>query len=135
MGFRNDSYASVFSVKPVSDAMTRGNICISRKNRQTGNYEQDFSGFVTFIGTEVAKKAAQLKCEKTKPARIKLGQVDVSTYYDREKQKEYVNYKVFSFDVAGENNSTPIQASPVQTSDPEPAGVDDGEIDDSELPF
>lgn len=130
MGFRNDSYASVFSVKPVSDAMTKGNIAINRKNKQTGNYEQDFGGFVTFIGTEVAKKAAQLKCEKTKPARIKLGQVDVSTYYDKGKKKEYVNYKVFSFDVVGENNPTPVQAS-----DPEPVGVDNGEIDDSELPF
>lgn len=130
MGFRNDSYASVFGVKPVSDAMTKGNIAISRKNKQTGNYEQDFSGFVTFIGTEVAKKAAQLKCEKTKPARIKLGQVDVSTYYDREKQREYVNYKVFSFDVVGEPTPTPAQ-----TADPEPVAVDDGEIDDSELPF
>lgn len=124
MGFRNDSYASVFSVSPVSDAMTRGNISISKKNKQTGNYEQEFSGFVTFIGTEVAKKAAQLKCEKTKPARIRLGQVDV------EIRKGYVNYKVFSFDVVSKNNSASVLAS-----DPEPAGVDDGEIDDSELPF
>lgn len=130
MGFRNDSYASVFSVSPVSDAMTRGNISISRKNKQTGGYEQDFSGFVTFIGTEVAKKAAQLKCEKTKPARIKLGQVDVSTKYDKEKQREYINYKVFSFDVIdGSSSNTPME------SDPTPNTVDDGEIDDSELPF
>lgn len=128
MGFRNDSYASVFSVKPVSDAMTRGSIAISRKNKQTGEYEQDFSGFVTFIGSEVAKKAAQLKCEKTKPVRIKLGQVDVSTKYDREKQKDYVNYKVFSFDVVDNGGSS-------ATSDPTPSAVDDGEIDDSELPF
>lgn len=36
MGFRTDSYATVWSVEQVSDTKTKGRITISRKNRQTG---------------------------------------------------------------------------------------------------
>ena len=52
---------------------------MSRKNKNTGEYETDFSGYVGFVGTVAAKKAAQLK-EKD---RIRLGDVDVTTKYDK----------------------------------------------------
>ena len=43
----------------MSDVAKR--LSISKKNRATGEYEQDFSGFVMFVGTACAKKAAALK--------------------------------------------------------------------------
>ena len=61
MGFRKDSFATVWSVDAVSDTLTKARVSISRKNKQTGEYETDFSGFVSFVGTASAKKAASLR--------------------------------------------------------------------------
>ena len=56
MGFRKDAYCTVWSVDPVSDVQTKARISISRKDKQTGEYIEDFSGFVSFFGTAAAKK-------------------------------------------------------------------------------
>lgn len=125
MGFRKDSFATVWSVEAVSDTLTKGRITISRKNKQTGEYETDFSGFVSFVGTAAAKKAASLK-EKD---RIKLGDVDVTNRYDKEKNTTFTNFKVFSFDMQGESS-----APPSNNTEPQPQ-VDGGEPGDSRLPF
>lgn len=124
MGFRKDTFATVWSTEIISDTMTKARISTSRKNRQTGTYETDFSGFVSFIGTAVAKKAASLR-EKD---RIKLGDVDVTNKYDKEKNVTYTNFRIFSFEKADEVNNTN------QTTTKTQPAVDDGELDDS-LPF
>ena len=126
MGFRQGGYAYVWDVKPQSNICTQLRISVSRKNKDTGDYDQDFSGFVRFMGTANAAKAAQL----TPGTSIKLGDVDVSTKYVKDKNVEYVNYKCFSFEVANGSN---IASQPVV--DNTQKGIDDGEIDDSGLPF
>lgn len=78
MGFRTGAYAKVWEVKPFSDTSVKLRLSVSRKNKQTGEYEQDFSGYVNAVGTAAAKKAACLK----EGDRIKLGDVDVTTKYD-----------------------------------------------------
>ena len=98
MGFRKDTYCTVWSVESISGTMTKARISTSYKNKQTDQYEQDFSGFVMFVGTACAKKALALK-EKD---RIKLGDVDVTNRWDSEAKKEYTNFKVFSFETMGE---------------------------------
>lgn len=124
MGFRNGAFAKVWEVTPVSDTSTKLRISISRKNKQTGEYEQDFSGFVMCVGTAAAKRAAQL----TAGARIKLGDVDVSTRYNAEKKVTYTNFKVFSFENDGDSPEH-IPAEPE-------IEVDGGEIEeDRKLPF
>ena len=123
MGFRAGSYAKVWAVEPKSDTNTTLRISISRKSKQTGEYEQDFSGFVSFVGTAAAKKAACLK----EGDRIKLGDVDVTTSYNAEKRVTYTNFKCFNFDVEGD-------AQPAMSNDLQ-AIVDNGELDDSRLPF
>lgn len=128
MGFRKDAFATVWSVETVSDTLTKGRISISRKNKQTDEYETDFSGFVSFVGTAAAKKAARLK-EKD---RIKLGDVDVTNRYDKEKNTTYTNFKVFSFELPDSSGNA---APPAQNNtEPQPQ-VDGGEVDDSRLPF
>ena len=124
MGFRTGAYAKVWEVNPMSDTSTKLRLSVSRKNKQTGEYEQDFSGFVLAIGTAAAKKAACLK----EGDNIKLGDVDVTTKYDKEKKITYVNYKMFSFEIDDDTGSS---ESPTE---PQPA-VDEGEVDDSRLPF
>ena len=125
MGFRKESFATVWSVEPVSETMTKGRISISRKNKQTGEYETDFSGFVSFVGTAVAKKAAQLN-EKD---RIRLGDVDVTNKFNKEKNITYTNFKIFSFDIQGGSDVTS------NSVDEATGSVDSGEVDDSRLPF
>lgn len=127
MGFRKESYATIWSVEPVSDTLTKARISISRKNKQTGKYDTDFSGFVSFVGTVSAKKAACLK-EKD---RIRLGDVDVTNKYDKDKNVTYINFKIFSFEIQDKlNNENQQDNSPAPK-----VPVDDGEIDDSRLPF
>lgn len=126
MGFRTGAYAKVWKVEPFSDTSVKMRISISRKNKQTGDYEQDFSGFVSAVGTAAAKKAACLKEGET----IKLGDVDVTNKYDKAKDVTYTNYKIFSFEVADGNTAAPK----ANNTEPQPA-VDSGEVDDSRLPF
>ena len=122
MGFRSNSYCTVWSVETVSDTLTKARISISRKNKNTGEYEQDFSAFVSFVGTAAAAKAAKLK-EKD---RIKLGDVDVSNRYDKEKQREFTTFKVFSFEKEDDAPSAPANKMSL---------VDDGEPDKDGFPF
>ena len=124
MGFRKDAFATVWSVEPVSDTMTRARISISRKNKQTGEYETDFSGYVSFVGSATAQKAAGLH-EKD---RIKLGDTDVTNRYDKEKNVTYTNCKVFSFEPASFDTNNRRQ----NNAEPQPQ-VDEGEMDDSSL--
>lgn len=85
MGFRTGAFAKVWKVEPFSETNVKLRISISRKNKQTGEYEQDFSGFANAIGTAAAKKAACLK----EGDRIKLGDIDVTTKYDKAKDVTY----------------------------------------------
>jgi len=128
MGFRHGAYGSVWKVESISPTLTKAQLSISRKNRD-GEYEQEFSSFVAFIGTSAASKAARL----TDKDRIKLGDVDVSTKYDKEKKVLYTNFKIFSFETEDEFNggkSENKSEASVETKN-EP----DLEIDDSNLPF
>lgn len=127
MGFRTGAYAKIWEVSPFSDTSVKLRLSISRKNKQTGEYEQDFSGFVNAIGTAAAKKAACLKEGDT----IKLGDVDVTTKYDKEKKVTYTNYKIFSFEV---DNGTSVSEPKTASNEPQPE-VDGGDADDARLPF
>ena len=128
MGFRTGSYATIWSVESASDTRTKARISISRKNKQTGEYDTDFSGFVDFIGTAAARKALTLK-EKD---RIRLVDVDVTNNYNKEKNITYTNFKIFSFETQAEINSGGGNSG--FNTEPQ-RSVDSGEIDDSQLPF
>lgn len=127
MGFRSGAYAKVWDVSPVSDTATKLRVSISRKDKNTGEYVEDFSGFLRVIGTSAAKKASLIKPGD----RIKLGDVDVSTRYDKEKRVEYTTYKVFGFEPVSDASSG--HASSYQA--PDETQVDSGEVEDSNLPF
>lgn len=123
MGFRKGAFATVWETEPISNTMTKARVSISRKNRNTGEYEQDFSGFIKFIGSAVSQKALALKPKD----RIQLGDVDVSTFYNKEKNVTYTDFKVFGFEMAD-------GGARADTTAPEVPNVDDGEPDDR-LPF
>ena len=123
MGFRKDAWATCWSIEPKSDTMTQVRLSTSRKDKATGEYVQDFSGFVAFIGTVAAKQAANLK-EKD---RIQLGDVEVTTKYVKEKEQTNKNFNCYSLTKQEESQSSTDQ-SELKTS------IDEG-IDDDRLPF
>lgn len=124
MGFRNGGWATCWSIEPKSDTMTQVRVSTSRKDKMSGEYVQDFSGFVSFIGTSAAKKAANLKPRD----RIKLGEIEVTTKYDRSADRTYTNFNCYSFDLA-EEKEQPAQMS----TEPQPDVEDQASQD--ELPF
>lgn len=126
MGFRNGAYARVWGVKTVSDTITDVKLSISRKNKKTDEYIQDFSGFVDFLGSANAQKALNLRRGDT----IKLGDTDVSTSYKKETKQSFTQFKVFSFENVDNSNK------PTDAHD----SVDSGEVEDTSkdeepLPF
>jgi len=127
MGFRKDAWATCWSINPKSDTVTSVRLTTQRKDKQSGEYIQDFSGFVSFIGTAAAKKAACLK-EKD---RIKLGDVDVTNSYDKESGKTYTNFSCFNFETKDEGSENSTDSA--TTSEPQPS-VDEG-ADEDKLPF
>lgn len=129
MGFRKGSYARVWEVQPVSDTNTKIRITISRKDKLTEEYIDEFSGFVACIGTAAAKRAANLQ----KGDRIKLGDVDVTTRYVKETKTLYTNFKCFNFEDADAPSQTPPSMDNLVEG--AQANVDNGEPSDNRLPF
>ena len=136
MGFRKDAWASVWSVEEGRGNTMKVRISTSRKKKDSDEYEQDFSGFCTFIGT------AKAKAEKLKPKdRIKLGDVDVTTWYNKEKGVEYVTYKVFDFETSNGSGSAdaPAKSTKSTKSAKKSSGledaVEDGDVEEDNLPF
>lgn len=134
MGFRTKNYATVWDIREGRGNTLQVRISTSRKIKDTDEYEQDFSGYCSFIGHAKAK-AEKLKVRD----RIRLGDVDVTTWYNKETGKEYVTYKVFDFDMAdgsseGKTAEKSSGASKKKTSGLEDA-VEDGDVDEDNLPF
>lgn len=118
--FGQGNYATVWSVED------KGNYSIvelstSAKNRD-GDYETDFSHkFVRFIG-----KAHEAASSLQRKDRIKLGGCGVTNFYDKKKDREYVNFKVFDFETPDDRRRK-VEDKPKAEAKPE--------RDDDDLPF
>ena len=124
MGFRTGAFATVWSVEPGKGNFSKVRLSTSRKMKD-GTYEQDFTGFCTFIAQAHAK-AGRLKVKD----RIKIGDTDVTNTYDKENKKEYVNFKVFDFEMADEAKPSTKQSSQQVSGNPF-----EGDNDEGESPF
>lgn len=94
MGFREGAWATVWEVKKnPSGRSFNVNLSTSKKDRDTGEYETDWSGYAMFAG-DAAKKAATLK----RGDRIKLNGCEVTTKYVKEQEKKYTNYTVWDYE-------------------------------------
>lgn len=129
MGFRQDGFATVWQVEGKSPTMTVVRVSTSRKNRDTNQFEQDFSGFVAFVGRDNAANALRLRNKD----RIKLGHVDVTTTYNKETKKEFVNYTCFNFEMASGSQDAP--APQRESTNPVDGGDNEGQISEGQLPF
>ena len=110
MGLRTGAYATIWSVED-RGKFSNVRVSTSKKNKATGTYEQDFSGYIRFIG-DAHSNAATLK-EKD---RIKIGEFEVTTTYDASKKITYTNYALFSFDL-----QNGVDAAPPAKKQPKPS--------------
>lgn len=125
MGFRTGAYAKIWEVQPRTPSVTTLRVSTSKKPKGSDEYVQDFSGFVSCVGSTAAEAAKGLKAGDV----IKLGDVDVTTTYVKEKQKEYTNFACFSFEKVEWEKK---ESKPVDEFDP--TDVPDG-AEDEGLPF
>lgn len=123
MGFKSGAYATIWSVEPVTEFRTKVRLSTSRKNKETGVYDTDFSGFVDFIGANAAKAASDLK----ERDRIKIGDTEVTTKYDKEKNVTYTNFKIFSFEKQDGFQQTQVTNNVEEQNEPQ--------ADENDLPF
>ena len=145
MGFRQGAYARIWSVDDAGKYCT-GNISISRKNKETGEYTVEFNhGYVRFVGeanTLVRSLGLPTRDEfvrgKNQGVNIKINSCDVTTYYNAESKKSYTNFTIFSFELP-ENSSGGSGGGGAKKSVAKPVKkkaapvVEDEE--DSDLPF
>ena len=96
MGFRNGAYAKVWDIDEKYN-IKKARISISRKNKETNEYETEFNGFAALFGE--AKKVNIVKGDK-----IKINSCDVTNKYDHDKGVEYTNFAIFECEVV---DSTP----------------------------
>lgn len=131
MGFRKDAYATVWGVEEGRGNTMKVRLSTSHKKKDSNEYEQDFSGFCTFIGT------AKAKAEKLKEKdRIKLGDVDVTTWYSKDKGVEYVTYKVFDFEpVSNGGDTEPKNTKKASKKSALEDNAEDGDVSEDNLPF
>lgn len=106
MGFRTGAYAKVWSVENTG-RFHKVNLSVSRKDKNSGEYVTDFSGFVAFVGGANLSAATLQRGD-----RIKIGDCDVTTVYNKEKNVTYTNYTIFSYEMAdGSNPATATQSA------------------------
>lgn len=121
MGFKKGAFATVWQVDK-QERYTKVRISTSRKNRESGEYEQDFSGYCSFVG-----EAHKLGAGLSQKDRIRLGDCEVTTKYNKENGQTFTNFTVFSFEIPDDSNrGTQVATRP-----------DNGEVDvdDDGLPF
>lgn len=130
MGFGVNSWAKAWELKP-SDRYTDARISTSKKDRQTDEYKQDFSGFVRLVGSAHAK-AQHMK----NGDRFRILSCSVENTYEKETKTTYYSFIVFDIESAEDGDSTGrahTNDATLQNTAASPAPVE--EENDEELPF
>lgn len=144
MGFRQaDSegrggFARIWSVEDKGN-YSIAKVSTSKKRRDGDGYETDFQdGFVRLIGS-AHTKAQSLKVGE-KGVAIQITSCEVTTPYDAESKKGYVNYAIFAFDIPDGDETTTSKKSAAKTSSKAKAKTKAADIDvdeqgEDDLPF
>ena len=99
MGFRAGARAKVWSLERQSN-YTSLRISISRKQKDSDEYIQDFGGFISLVGT-AHKQGADIKEGDI----IKIGDCEATTYYNKETGVTRYSFTVFNLEDADSDGS------------------------------
>jgi hypothetical protein len=119
MGFRDGAFCKLWKLD-TTGKYPQGQISISRKDKDSGEYVDDFSGYVSFIGdaaTAIKKIPAQ--------GRFKIKGCDVSRVWNKEKQREFINFRVFDLE-----DATSAAPSTAPANQQKPRGTTKKQSDD-----
>lgn len=133
MGFRKNCYAKVWDIYPPKEGKKtcRVRLSVSKKDKDGEGYITDFSDYCTFIGSAFTYATTKLM----KGDRIKLTEVDVSSNYNKEQNKQFFDFKVFDCEPADGGNTSQSTDDPYPFGD-EVESTDTETSDDSDdLPF
>lgn len=128
MGFENGAFCKLWGIDHRSQTWARVNLSNSIKNKETGEYSTEFSGFVDFFGTANVQHLSRHK----EGDRIQLERVTVRTPKDEKTGKYFTNFICWSFKDIEDGSGG--KSSGKKTSKP----VDDGEVEpdeDDDYPF
>ena len=99
--FANGNYATVWGSVTDDKGHVKVELSTSRRNKETGKYETDFSSkYVNFVGS-----AKELGASLVKGDRVKLGSCGVTSSYNKETQRGYTNYIVFEAEKVDHRNT------------------------------
>lgn len=93
MGFGNGRIAKVWEVNP-KEKFYEIKLATSKKNKETDEYQQDFSAYVRFIG-KANEKAKNLSGREM----IRLLDTECTNTYKKEVQTTYTNYLCYDFEI------------------------------------
>lgn len=131
MGLRSSgSYAKVWEVREGKGNYIDAQISISKKNKETGEYTNDFNAWVRMIGG-AKDKANSLQRGDT----IFIKEFDISNSYNKETKVNNTYYAVFDFEIkANDRNASKKEGDSAKT--PKSAlDIIDSDSNDEELPF
>lgn len=104
MGLKANAFATVWETRE-RNGRIEARMSTSYRNRETNAYITDWSEWMTLYGE--AKRLTELPAR----SRIKIGDFDVTNKYDKDKQKMYTNYRLFSFETVT-SKTAPQTAAP-----------------------
>ena len=93
--FSAGSYAKIWEVKAINKNYSDIRISTSKKDKETGNYTQDFGGFVRMVG-----QAHDQMSYLNEGDRFKIVRCGVENKYDKEKKVTYNNFIIFEVEAA-----------------------------------
>lgn len=127
---RKGSYVSIWNVRKGNGNYHDVQISCSRKRKDTGEYARDFNGYVRFCGPAsdaiASHEGFNAKDNGNQPLKIRLGDIDISNNYNKEKGTTYWNVVVFNYE-----NSDEAHQMNQNANNP----VDVPEDSNGELPF
>jgi len=88
--FSVGSFAKIWEIKEGKGKYTDIRISTSKKDRDTGEYTQDFGGFVRMVG-----KANDAMAHLEEKDSFKIVRCGVENHYDKEKKVTYYNFVIF----------------------------------------
>ena len=98
--FANNNYAKVWKIYPPQkkdQKFTLVQMSTSQKDKKSGEYNTDFSGYVRLI-SKAFEKSKELEAKDS----IKIVKCGVTTSYNKQENKSYETFLIFDFDFAND---------------------------------
>lgn len=98
---RNGAYCKIWEVRDGKGNYKEANISVSRKNKQSGNYDKVFGAWVRLVGT-AKDQVGKIDLSKN----VKIAECEITNNYDKDKKTMYWNPVIYAFDLEGSTTTS-----------------------------